>query len=552
MTSPLKEYISPILLDRIPDFIKEDYPALVSLLREYFEWLEEDNNFLRVLLDFKSHRDVSSDSEDYINETLNQLGFQISRDIKISKSHLVYFLRNFYLSQGSLDSFKFLFKVFFDVDVDIQYPRIKMAVSSNSIFGGSTRIYTTANNSDQPKFIQIVNNKDAYFSTSIRGLQTNVITNIENIIQFEINGLKYLQVDIIPVDGHYLTDETLEFKYGDITFSESIVPVGKVTIINPGLNYYPGELITAYTDTDHQVLKGRYLITRTQRGPIDHINIDSSGTGYAVGDMIFTEYVSRGAGFSAEVVEVGGSGEITKVRILNKGWGYDRIPNTYIFSEAGTGGVISASSAEIGRVLQVDPVHPLVYKAPATVTTEIESTGVGAVIEVTPSDSFAEIRRNLYPINGVLGRNCVLTDSNLFQQFSYEIVSTVSLNEHVSISSAVHPVGYSRFNSLRIESKEDFIFDTAYTFSPTRVYNIGDDSTIVLPLLDWESLTLSNVISSDIGNRRQYSLSINILDEHKFSNSYDNLPTAYNYPIVDALNANTFMYEAMNAEIQIT
>lgn len=549
----MKEIISPIILDRVPDFIKEDYPKMVSFLQEYFEWLEEPDNCLRVLLDFKTDRDVSSNSESYINETLKQLGFTIPKNLTIDKSHLIYFLRSFYLAQGSLDSFKFLFKLFFNVDVEIRYPRTKLAICSNSILGSFTKIYTTASNSDQPKFNAIVNNKETYFSTSIRGLQTNVITNIEDIVPFEMNGEKYLQISIIPPDEKYLIDEAVEFKYGDITFSEQIVPVGQVEIFNPGINYSVGDMVTAYTDTSHQVLKGRYLVSRIQRGSIDAVGIASAGIGYEVGDMIFTEYVPTGAGFSAEVSSVSITGEILNVRILNAGWRYNRLPNLTITTKSGSGGSITSSSTTIGRILQLNPVHSIVYKLPATVTTEIlSSDGSGAVLVVVPVDTYTEIRRNLNPVNGILGRDCILTDSNLFQQFSYEVVSNIPLNMHSHISDTVHPVGYTRFNIYQIQTSEAFSFTAHSVIDPTKVYKLYDTLGFSLSLSDWEWLRLVNVISYGTMSLRQISLSINILDEHKFSDTFDYLPMDYPYPVVDSLLSNSFLSEAMDAEIRIT
>jgi hypothetical protein len=551
MANSTKDFLSPIILDKIPEFIKDEYPLLVSLLKSYYEWLEEDNNFLRVLLDFKEGRDVSSNNEAYINDILNHLGFLIPKTIKIEKSQLIYLLRDFYLSQGSLDSFKFLFKLFFDTDVEIHYPRTKLAICSNTIMGSFTKIYTTASNSDQPKFIQIVNNKEIYFSTSIRGLQTNTITNIEDIIQFEVNNVKYLEISIIPVDNKYLTDEVVEFKYGDVIFSEQIVPIGKINIVNPGIGYSVGDMITAYTDQSSQVLQGRYLVSRIERGSIDALSIVNPGIGYSVGDMIFTEYVKRGAGFSAEVSEVDGSGSIQRVRILNKGWGYDKLPGIIISgTSTGDSGTITGRSSTIGRILQIDPVHPLVYKTPATASVLIKSDGTDAVITVSPIDTFTELKHNLYPINGVLGRNCILTDSNLFQQFSYEVVSSVSLNNHIDISNTIHPVGYTKFNILNITTKESLDEIIAPDYQSSRIYNIFDSGDVQLSLYDWENLSFAYVFYNvDI---RQYSLSINILDDHKYSLALDYLPTEYKEPVIDSAINNRFMIEAFDAEIRIT
>jgi hypothetical protein len=49
-----------------------------------------------------------------------------------------------------------------------------------------------------------------------------------------------------------------------------------------------------------------------------------------------------------------GAGEITKVHIIQPGYGYSRLPTATITSEEGTGAQVYASSADIGRVLSLD------------------------------------------------------------------------------------------------------------------------------------------------------------------------------------------------------
>ena len=105
-----KETILPQITSRMPEFLADEYPQFVDFMKSYFGWLEQDGNFTRLLLDFKHNKDVSNDSDVYIDQILNSLGFDTSRDIKIKKGQLVLFLRDYYLSRGSEESFKFLFK----------------------------------------------------------------------------------------------------------------------------------------------------------------------------------------------------------------------------------------------------------------------------------------------------------------------------------------------------------------------------------------------------------------------------------------------------------
>lgn len=548
----VKETISPVIISRLPEFLHEEYPKLIQLLTHYFDWLEEDNNYTRVLLDFKSDLDVGNDSPNYIDEILRDMGFSSTQGLKIKKSHLVYFLKEYYLSQGNETSFKFLFKAFFDEDVGVDYPRHKMAYASNSTFGGRTIIYTTADNHNELKYRRIIDDPNTYFSTTIRGLNTLTTTSIEDLVEFELNGKMYLQISIIPTDSKFLTDEPVEFSYAGATFTETMVPVGQVLVQNPGAGYIVGDIVKAYAPISKQISSGIYIVTRAERGSVDSITIANGGTGYSVGDMIYAIHTKRGAGFSAEVRSVNGSGAITAVTLLNKGWGYDTKPTLYVKTKTGSGAVVQAGSTSIGRILQVEPLHPVVYQDPATViTTTIQTkTGSGAVVYVQPTDTFVEMKKNNAPNNGVLGRNCVLTDSNLFQQFSYELISNVASVEHKPVSDRVHPVGYIRFNVLSLKSGDTYTFKDVQSFFKK-----------IKKLFYAHLLLVSTVAPSDfirvkllrsVGLLKPASLSINTLDNHKFSPGLDFYPLDYDYPVIQSLMNHSFMHEAFEAEIRLT
>ena len=90
----LKETILPLIINRLPEFLAEEYPLFVEFMKSYFGWLEKDENFIRVLLDFKSNTDVSSESSIYVDDILKSLGFDTTREIQIRKSQLILFLRH--------------------------------------------------------------------------------------------------------------------------------------------------------------------------------------------------------------------------------------------------------------------------------------------------------------------------------------------------------------------------------------------------------------------------------------------------------------------------
>lgn len=552
----LKETISPLILNRLPEFLHDEYPKLISLLTEYFEWLEEDGNYTRVLLDFKHDLDVSNESDNYIDSILKDLGFDTTSGLKIKKSHLVYFLRDYYLSQGNTQSFKFLFKAFFDENVEVAYPRHKLAYASNASYGGHTSIFTTADSTYDPKILSIMENSDNWFSISVRGLQTNTISNIENAIRFEVNGKYYYQLRITTPNNYFDPSEAVEFKYGTLIFNESMVASGDVIINNGGSGYSVGDVILATASASKQIIPGQYMVSRISKGGVTDLIVSDGGSGYSVGDMIFVVGTNYGAGFSGEVTTVDGSGKITGAQILNPGWGFTSLPKLVVDGN-GTGAYITALSSEIGSIKQVKAIHPLVYRTPSLCTVNVTSSGSGCDLHISPADTFPEAPDFLNKNNGMLGRNCVLTDSNLFQQFSYELQSNISHSAHAHISDKVHPVGYIRFNVLNIQSSEMFPIQevediTRFIIILSTINNmiIGaaslneDDATSARRLTIVKNTYDPSVVRPDI-------MSINILDTHKFADSLDFVPADYNISVVDGLAKNSPMNQAFDATVTL-
>ena len=552
----LKETISPIIISRLPEFLHDEYPKLISLLTEYFEWLEQDGNYTRVLLDFKHDLDVSNNSPNYIDDILHDLGFDISNDLKIQKSHLIYFLREYYLSRGNEQSFKFLFKAFFDEEVEIDYPRRKLAYSSASSYGGHTSIFTTANNASTPKIRALLDDSSNWYSISIRGLQSNNICSVESVMLFEVNGKDYMQLRVSVSDYQYVPDEAVELTTEGETFYESMVAAGAVVISSGGKGYSVGDIISASATASKQVSPGQYIVSRISKGSITSVVIDNGGAGYSIGDMIYVKGARHGSGFSAEVASIDGTGKITGIQILNQGWGFTDIPMLMI-DGTGTGASIHAASTEVGAILQVRTIHPLVYKLPATCSVSISSSGSGASLQISAEAYFNEPEALINKNDGVLGRNCILTDSNLFQQFSYEVISSVPSSTHNHISNTIHPVGFMRFNVLNIASHES----TSISFATPVTKQIQKNVTYETIALGATSLNEDDATSArrvtivktnyveDL--IRPDSLSINIIDENKFVDELDVSPIDFNIPVINSVIQNQPVDQALDAVVTL-
>ena len=98
---------------------------------------------------------------------------------------------------------------------------------------------------------------------------------------------------------------------------------------------------------------------------------------------------------------------------------------------------MSAVSATIGVPKKVECVEPNLSNI------ETEFDVVENTVFTTPGKWASD--------NHILGIDCVVTDSNYYQQFSYRVDSTVSRPEYEHIVKAeIHPAGVVMFSRMKL------------------------------------------------------------------------------------------------------
>ena len=76
----MRDYISPIIENKIPSFLKTEYKDFYSFIANYLKFLEEKDNPLEVIETLREKLDVNNDETDFTKEILRELGFD--SDIK--------------------------------------------------------------------------------------------------------------------------------------------------------------------------------------------------------------------------------------------------------------------------------------------------------------------------------------------------------------------------------------------------------------------------------------------------------------------------------------
>jgi hypothetical protein len=306
----MRNYISPVIIERLPSFIRQDYRKLTQFISHFYQFLETQGNPLEILENFIDRCEANNQVPGYIDKLMVECGFDINASLSIPKKELLLHLKDFYLSRGSEASFKFLFKVLFNVDASIDYPRKRLLIPSQATYSGRVFIFTTTFNSGTVEFSQVLETAREY-DVKVFGISSKTECSVEDITQIYSKNEVYLKIQIDSPYKEFHIGEGLEISSmsSGVKIVENIIDFVDIELVNPGKNYKIGDKISISNTS----VVGEARVKTLKEGSIDSLIITDGGFGYEVGDQILTNKRVKGHSFSAIVSEVDNSNNYLSV-----------------------------------------------------------------------------------------------------------------------------------------------------------------------------------------------------------------------------------------------
>ena len=125
----MSDYKTSLLVNKqVPEFIREDYPVFVTFLEAYYQFLEtqqgsEKNDLVSKSKDLRYVTDVDSSIDDFEDNFFNTFASLIPHNTQVDKAFLLKNVLPIYLAKGNEKSFKLLFRMLFNDEVDIILPK---------------------------------------------------------------------------------------------------------------------------------------------------------------------------------------------------------------------------------------------------------------------------------------------------------------------------------------------------------------------------------------------------------------------------------------------
>jgi len=131
-----EQKVSLLINRQVPEFVRDEYPTFIRFLEAYYEFLEKKqtgkNNDLNVKSkDLRYLSDVDYSIGQFEDNFFNTFADLLPKDVQVDKAFLIKQLLPFYLAKGNEQSFKLLFRLLFDEEVEIVQPKSNILRASD-------------------------------------------------------------------------------------------------------------------------------------------------------------------------------------------------------------------------------------------------------------------------------------------------------------------------------------------------------------------------------------------------------------------------------------
>ena len=473
-TTRITEKISLLVASQFPQFIQNDYTTFIEFVEAYYRFLEQDQGALEIVQNAKSYSDIDSTTEAFVNYFLTNYTKSIPYSVLADKRMFVKKVKDLYESKGSELSFKLLFRLLYDVNVDVTYPydNVLRASDGEWVQKNTVRVKLLDGSYDDVVDRYLVLIKDGItYKTSILSKKYLAADHHEFVLK---------NSELAPYevgDGVTVSSKDGVLLYGQI----SGTTIG-ASILIPGKNFRVAQII----------------------------NVNIAG---AVNSQI-------------QVISVNEEGGITGLKILSFGYNFNvpvtvnlspsgrvsRSDETFNSTTVGFRDVISIQSSaayltDPTRYFDTDYVQGTdLYGVLTPITSTSFNTVLGGNVTEGIDPNLAQIVLQIgaiarYPGKYVSSRGFISDDVNrlpdgiLYQPFAYQTESSLDYTYFYDVvSQLIHPAGQRLFNSRVLSATLNAAANVNVISRQTSVTSVQDAFTT----LDASIYNMNKQLTDDV------------------------------------------------------
>lgn len=512
MTTSIDEKLSLLIQDQVPDFIRDTYPIFQTFLEKYYEYSEQNGQVQYNIQKARSFADIDETANAFVDYFIDQYAYNLPNSVfkdqlslvdsglvssTDSKRMLSKRLLDYHGSKGSEKGIRLLFRLLFDAEISVYYPKVDILRPSDSEWKSVKTIFLY-----DPLANVVVS---SYPASVVEGVQSGASVVLDSLfsLQFLNNGaipLYEMKVENDSILGSFIPGEVIRIKTGNlVTGNLDVVAnikfynaISTIDIVDSGAGYVEGTQVYLDNLTSFQNFYGEIskVGLTGQIRTIDfvkHVDLDNefnTSTNFVL--LYDTPQINYSGEFSlksniADIVLFDSGNSIyhglQKGESINLTFtsGITRGANTYTVNSILSSKKFNVANASLLRGnANVITGEVTLNPHPANITPRIGAIATYAAEFLNKNSQLSDEKK--------------IQDGDYYQDYSYVITSDQSsyLWKDI-IKKSIHPVGYKLFTRVFLV--------LANAFSATRVEPGGAYTTSLM------RLQITNPIGADIPTR---------------------------------------------------
>ena len=323
------------VVSQLPQHIVDTYPQFADFLTQYYAFLNDDGNPENILSNILKYGDIDTTIDSFKEHILDELMGDIPNNVLANRELLAKHIKELYSKTGTEDSYRLLFRILFNKEIDIYYPVDQVIKTSSEVWKQDVSFICHVVNTVPVDTVKMAIDNKILVTIGTKKLPVYV---------YDVVQLSYAQGGFNAFEFFIRTDFHDNF---DNATSFTINKLSNITLVSGG---------SRYKDTDTIEINsveggGAQASLTTTNGVITSINLFNNGSGYIIPPIISVNSENGIGAYLTATLSTLYTGTIlispAKIKVLRSATEY-QIGSSYPITD----------STGINLVIQVNELNP--------------------------------------------------------------------------------------------------------------------------------------------------------------------------------------------------
>lgn len=287
--------VAPRLDTQIPEHIRADSPAFLAFMKAYYEYLGRDNNVLNASRRLTENMDPDETLQKFLIYFTKEFIPTLPKGSLVDKSLLLKHAREFYRTRGSEASYKLLFRIMWNEEIDFYYPGEDILRASDGRYQITKSI----------KVSNVQNGEAISFDgVQIEGKSSGARARVLAYVETEVAGVYTIELKVTNIIGVFTDGEEIETedKVTTATILNTVGPISATeTIRTAGAWHQSGDIVNIIDSGSGSGANA--VITGTTGDSAVYATISNAGSGYRANSIVQVTH-NGGVGFNFRIDEI--------------------------------------------------------------------------------------------------------------------------------------------------------------------------------------------------------------------------------------------------------